>query len=126
MPAPDDCPGLDGCEVAQPIRERMTALELAHRGTAAKVDVMGTQIAELAAVSVKRGEMIDAMRVSLDENSTLTRQTLDATNSIKDIVTTGRVMSRFARWLAPTLLATAAALAVVKGWAGDVAEVFRR
>ena len=119
MPAPDDCPGLDGCEVVQPIRERMTALEIAHRGTAAKV-------ADMAITVDKHSQMLDTLQSSIDENSTLTRQTLDAANSIKDIVTTGRVMSRFARWLAPTLLATAAALAVVKGWAGDVAEVFRR
>lgn len=119
MPTPDDCPGLDGCEVAQPIRERMTALELAHRGTAAKV-------ADMTITVDRHSQMLDTLQSSIDENSTLTRQTLSAAQDIKDIVTTGRVMSRFARWLAPTLLATAAALAVVKGWAGDVAGLFRR
>lgn len=119
MPAPDDCPGLDGCEVAQPIRERMTALELSHRNTAA-------QVADMTITVDRHSQMLDTLQSSIDENSTLTRQTLDATNSIKDIVTTGRVMSRFARWLAPTLLATAAALAVVKGWAGDVVGLLRR
>lgn len=60
------------------------------------------------------------------KSTTITTEILDATRDLRDVVITAKTGGKFAKWLAPTLVATAAAAAVVKGWAEGLTSWFDR
>ena len=84
---------------------------------------MTEQIAEIT-VSQRRADLqrteqtrrLDAITTELADNSKVTREILQATQDLRDVVITAKTGGKFAKWLAPTLIATAAALGVLKGW----------
>lgn len=118
---PEDCPGLDGCWPAQPIQERLDRLESSIRVVAAGHVALTEQMAELSISSARQDKRLNQFASELTDNSRATRETLQAALEIKDIVTTGRTMGKLARWAAPTFIAFAVALGVMKGWVTDAA-----
>lgn len=60
------------------------------------------------------------------KNTAVQTEILDATRDLRDVVITAKTGGKFAKWLAPTLIATAAAAAVVKGWAEGLSHWFDR
>ena len=122
---PPDCPGLDDCGPAQPLRDRIDRLESSVRIVAAGHVTLTQQVAELSLGATAQGQRMDKMAADLADNSKATRETLQAALEIRDIVTTGRTMGRLAKWLAPTLVAVAVALGVLKGWAVDVGAAIK-
>lgn len=61
-------------------------------------------------------DSLESIRDELRSNTTTTREILDATRDLRDVVITAKTGGRLARWAAPTLLAAAASLGVLKGW----------
>lgn len=59
---------------------------------------------------------MDNISAELATNSATTREILEATRDLRDVVITARTGGKFAKWLAPTLLSLAAAAAVIKTW----------
>lgn len=52
----------------------------------------------------------------LRTNTRTTAEILEATRDLRDVVITAKTGGRLARWAAPTLLAAAASIGVIKGW----------
>ena len=119
---PDNCPGLDDCGPAQPLRDRIDRLESSVRIVAAGHVTLTNQIADLSLSAERQDKRLDAFGADLLANSQVTRETLQAAREIKDIVTTTRTMGKLARWAAPTLVAVAVALGVVNGWVHAIGQ----
>ena len=122
---PPDCPGLDDCGPAQPLRDRIDRLEASVRVVATGHVTLTQQVAELSLSVTRQDQRIDKIVTDLADNSKVTRETLAAAREIRDIVTTGRTMGKLAKWLAPTLVAAAVAVGVLKGWAIDVGQAIK-
>ena len=73
------------------------------------------QMAEITVSQHRSGTRLDKLDSDLAENSKVTHEILAATRDLRDVVITARTGGRFARWLAPTVIAGAAAVAVIKG-----------
>lgn len=84
------------------------------------------QMAEITVSQHRSGQRLDKISTELSDNSKTTREILEATRDLRDVVITARTGGRFARWLAPTLLAAAASIGVVKGWWSDAADWWTR
>jgi hypothetical protein len=61
-------------------------------------------------------QRLDSITAELADNSRVTREILQATTDLRDVVTTARTGGQFVKWLAPTLVAAGAALLILKGW----------
>ena len=102
---------------------RVSSLEAQARVHSAGHAHLTDQIAEIA-VSQHRAEKhrqlqaqrMDAIQEALEKNTALTSKTLEAAESVRDLVTTARTGGKFFRWLAPTLIAVGLAVGTVKGW----------
>lgn len=81
------------------------------------------RLAEIAGTLLSQDEEIRRNRDSLERisedlnaNTRATRETLETARDLRDFVITAKTSGRFAKWLAPTLIAVAAAVGVLKGW----------
>lgn len=110
---------------------RVSYLEKHARVVSAGHAQLVDQIAEIA-VSQHRAEearrlavqRMDALQDAMQKNTELTSRTLEAAESVRDLVTTARTGGKFVRWLAPTLIAIGLAIGTVKGGWIAVLEVF--
>jgi hypothetical protein len=84
------------------------------------------QMAEITVSQHRSGTRLDKISTELAANTATTREILEATRDLRDVVITARTGGKFARWLAPTLLAAAASIGVVKGWWSDAADWWTR
>lgn len=57
------------------------------------------------------------IRDDLRSNTTTTREILEATRDLRDVVITAKTGGRLAKWAAPTLVAVGVSVGIVKGWA---------
>lgn len=80
------------------------------------------QMAEITVSQNRSGSRLDKISTELAANSATTREILDATRDLRDVVITARTGGRFARWLAPTLVAGAVSFGVIKGWWADLTD----
>ena len=124
-PTPDECPGPDQGGPAASLHERIGTLESSVRILATGHVTLTEQMAEMTVSMTRQDKRINALRDDLKANSDATLATLQAAREIKDIVTTGRTMGRLARWAAPSLVAAAVAIGVLKGWAVDVGQAIK-
>lgn len=69
-------------------------------------------------------ENLAANTENLAANTKTTEEILIATRDLRDVVITAKTGGKFARWLAPTVIATAATLSVMKGWWTGAVEWF--
>ena len=74
----------------------------------------------------RSGTRLDKISAELAANSACTREILEATRDLRDVVITARTGGKFARWLAPTVIAIAASVGVLKGWWTDASDWFSR
>lgn len=121
-PTPDDCPGPEACAPARDLVELIDAVEQSVRMLASGHVTLTEQMAELHLSVVRQDKRMDKLVTDLQANSQATQETMKAALEIKDVVTTGRTMGRLVRWAAPTLVALAVALGVIKGWAVDIGQ----
>jgi len=84
------------------------------------------QMAEITVSQHRSGQRLDKIATELQSNSATTREILDATRDLRDVVITARTGGRFARWLAPTLVAGAVSFGMVKGWWSDFTDWITR
>lgn len=102
---------------------RVAYLEKHARVVSAGHAQLVEQIAEIA-VSQHRAEearrmtveRMDALQTAVQKNTELTSKTLEAAESVRDLVTTARTGGKLIRWLTPTLVAVGVAVGTVKGW----------
>lgn len=80
------------------------------------------QMAEITVSQHRSGQRLDKLATELQSNSATTREILDATRDLRDVVITARTGGKFARWLAPTLVAGAVSFGVIKGWWADLTD----
>lgn len=78
-------------------------------------EIASTLLSQDEQIRVNRDSLI-AIREELGANTRTTREILDATRDLRDVVITAKTGGKFAKWLAPTLLAAAASVGVIKGW----------
>lgn len=105
------------------LHDRIGAIESDLRVVKTGHEFLASQIAEIT-VSQRRADVqrqehsmrMDQMQAALLENTDMTQRTLQATEAVRDVVTTARMGGRFVRWLTPTLVAMGVGLGVVKGW----------
>lgn len=99
------------------LHSRVGSLESSVRIVAAGHQQLVDQMAEITVSQHRSGTRLDKISTELADNSKTTREILGATRDLRDVVITARTSGKFARWLAPTVIAGAAALAVIKaGW----------
>lgn len=84
------------------------------------------QMAEITVSQHRSGQRLDKISTELAANTATTREILGATRDLRDVVITARTGGKFARWLAPTLLAGAVSFGVIKGWWSDATEWLTR
>lgn len=84
------------------------------------------QMAEITVSQNRSGTRLDKISAELAANSACTREILEATRDLRDVVITARTGGKFARWLAPTVIAIAASVGVLKGWWTDASDWFSR
>lgn len=97
------------------LHHRVGSLESSVRIVAAGHQQLVDQMAEITVSQHRSGTRLDKLDSDLAENSKVTHEILAATRDLRDVVITARTGGRFARWLAPTVIAGAAAVAVIKG-----------
>lgn len=105
------------------LQDRVNTLETGHRMIATGHVQLVEQMAEIT-VSQRRADeqrkiysaRLDAITVDLAENSKVTREILDATRDLRDVVITAKTGGRLAKWAAPTLVAAGVSVGIVKGW----------
>lgn len=105
---------------------RVDTLESSVRIVAAGHQLLAEQMAEITVSQHRSGQRLDKISTELAANTATTREILEATRDLRDVVITARTGGKFARWLAPTLLAAAASIGVVKGWWSDAADWWTR
>lgn len=128
MPTPDleQPDGLDGPHEPSQLEiigHRVQSLEARVRVISAGQAHLVDQIAEIA-VSQRAAEehrrlqaqRMDELQAAMEGNTTMTKRTLEATEAVRDLVTTARTGGKVVRWLAPTLVAVGIAVGTVKGW----------
>jgi len=81
------------------------------------------QMAEITVSQHRSGQRLDKISTELADNSKTTREILGATRDLRDVVITARTGGKFARWLAPTLVAGALSFGVIKGWWTDLTDL---
>lgn len=102
---------------------RVDTLESSVRIVVAGHQLLAEQMAEITVSQHRSGQRLDKISTELADNSKTTREILGATRDLRDVVITARTGGKFARWLAPTLLAAAASIGVVNGWWTDLTDL---
>lgn len=105
------------------LQDRVNTLEVGQRMIANGHVQLVEQMAEIT-VSQRRadaqrkeyGARLDAITVELADNSKTTREILEATRDLRDVVITAKTGGRLAKWAAPTLVAAGVSIGIVKGW----------
>lgn len=115
QPTPD-CPGLDDCDAAAPLIERLERVESGVRMLAAGHQTLANQMAEVTVVLREQDRRIDASAESLARIEARSDESAELLRDIRDGLITARTSAKLVRWLAPTLIALAAVVATVKGW----------
>lgn len=108
------------------LHHRVDSLESSVRIVAAGHQQLVDQMAEITVSQHRSGTRLDKLDSDLAENSKVTREILAATRDLRDVVITARTGGKFARWLAPTIIAAAASIGVIKGWWSDVSDWITR
>jgi len=125
QPAPQ--PDASGWTVSESdwahLHGRVDTLESSVRIVAAGHQLLAEQMAEITVSQHRSGQRLDKISTELADNSKTTREILGATRDLRDVVITARTGGKFARWLAPTLLAAAASIGVAKGWWTDLTDL---
>lgn len=67
-------------------------------------------------IRVNRADMAE-IRDDLRANTTTTREILEATRDLRDVVITAKTGGKLAKWAAPTLVAAGVSIGIIKGWA---------
>lgn len=105
------------------LHDRVNTLEAGQRMIATGHVQLVEQMAEITInqrrADVERREQtkrLDDITVDLAENSKVTREILDATRDLRDVVITAKTGGRLAKWAAPTLVAAGVSIGIVKGW----------
>lgn len=106
------------------LQDRVSSLEAGQRMIAAGHVQLVDQMAEIT-VSQRRADQqrkeyaarLDAITADLADNSKTTREILEATRDLRDVVITAKTGGRLAKWAAPTLVAVGVSVGIVKGWA---------
>ena len=106
------------------LENRVNTLETAQRMIAAGHVQLVEQMAEIT-VNQHRADQqrkeyaarLDAITADLADNSKVTREILDATRDLRDVVITAKTGGKLAKWAAPTLVAAGLSIGIVKGWA---------
>ncbi len=60
---------------------------------------------------------LQAIRDDLAGNTKTTKEILEATRDLRDVVITAKTGGRLAKWAAPTLVAAGVSIGILKGWA---------
>jgi hypothetical protein len=102
---------------------RVDTLESSVRIVAAGHQLLAEQMAEITVSQHRSGQRLDKISTELADNSKTTREILGATRDLRDVVITARTGGKFARWLAPTLVAGALSFGVIKGWWTDLTDL---
>ena len=102
---------------------RVDTLESSVRIVAAGHQLLAAQMAEITVSQHRSGQRLDKISTELADNSKTTREILGATRDLRDVVITARTGGKFARWLAPTLVAGALSFGVIKGWWTDLTDL---
>lgn len=105
------------------IEGRISSLESGQKMIASGHVVLVEQMAEIT-VSQRKADAqrkvysnrLDAINQELADNSRVTREILQATTDLRDVVITAKTGGRFIKWAAPTLLAVGVSVGIIKGW----------
>lgn len=115
------------------IAGRISTLESGQKMIAAGHVQLVEQMAEITVSQRKAdaqrkvySQRLDSITAELADNSRVTREILQATTDLRDVVTTARTGGQFVRWLAPTLIAAGAAALVMKGWWLSTVQWFQK
>lgn len=66
---------------------------------------------------IKRNrESLSSIRDELAGNTKTTKEILDVTRDLRDVVITAKTGGRLAKWAAPTLVAAGVSIGILKGW----------
>lgn len=71
-------------------------------------------------------ENLAANTENLAANTKTTEEILIATRDLRDVVITAKTGGKFARWLAPTVIAMAAFFSVIGGWWDSAVKLFSK
>jgi hypothetical protein len=123
---PEDCPGPDECGPAIDLHKRIDGVEASVRILAASNVHLSNQLTELKQEQDKQRIVLNDTAAGMAKLATAVSENTDLTRDIRDALVTARTTSKFVRWLAPTILAAAAVLAAVKGWAVDVEDWMKK
>ena len=104
------------------LHHRVDSLESSVRIVAAGHQQLVDQMAEITVSQHRSGTRLDKLDSDLAENSKVPHEILPATRDLRAVVTTARTGGKFARWLAPTLVAGAVSFGVIKGWWADLTD----
>lgn len=97
------------------LHSRVGTLESSVRIVAAGHQQLVDQMAEITVSQHRSGTRLDKLSSDLAENTKLGQDIRSDIRAVRDVVITAKTGGRFARWLAPTVIAGAAAIAVIKG-----------
>lgn len=101
---------------------RVGTLESSVRIVAAGHQLLAEQMAEITVSQHRSGQRLDKLSSDLADNTKLGRDIQSDVRAVRDVVITARTGGRFAKWLAPTLLAGAVSFGVIKGWWADLTD----
>ena len=111
-PSESDWAGLHG---------RVGTLEASVRMVASGHAQLVEQMAEITVSQHRSGTRLDKLSTDLADNTAMSRAILQDIKDVHDVVVTAKTGGRLAKWAAPTLVAAAASIAVIKGWVHDLA-----
>lgn len=121
-----NCPRPDSCAPADKLAVRVEQLEIGLAGVIATQSTLVSQMSEVSEVLRRQDEQIGENAAMLRSIASDMRENTELTKGIRDAVITARTAGKAARWLAPTLVACAAVVASVKGWAIDITGWLKR
>lgn len=115
------------------LHDRIGSVESGLRAVSTGHEYLASQIDEIT-VSQRRADVqrqeqamrMNELQAALLANTDLTQRTLQATETVRDVVTTAKMGGRFVRWLTPTLVALGVGVGTVKGWWMATAEWLTR
>jgi len=104
------------------LHSRVGTLESSVRIVAAGHQQLVDQMAEITVSQHRSGTRLDKLSSDLAENTKLGQDIRSDIRAVRDVVITARTGGKFARWLAPTLVAGAVSFGMVKGWWADLTD----
>jgi len=108
------------------LHSRVGTLESSVRIVAAGHQQLVDQMAEITVSQHRSGTRLDKLSSDLAENTKLGQDIRSDIRAVRDVVITARTGGKFARWLAPTLVAGAVSFGMVKGWWADLTDWMAR